>query len=85
MFHDGQPFSADSVPAIKNIYTTRNSSKCTVLYEVTTQDGLSVKIQISETTDISKQKTETIYVTLLMKTISIIYDICIHFMKRMKE
>jgi hypothetical protein len=78
MFHDGRPFSADSVPAIKNIYTTRNSSMCTVLYEVTMQDGLSVKIPVSETTDILKRKTETIYVTeklttLLMKTISVMY------------
>jgi hypothetical protein len=60
------------------------------LCEVTMQDGLSVKIPVSETTDISKRKTETIYVTeklttLRMKTISVIYDICILFMKRMKE
>jgi hypothetical protein len=55
MFWDGSPFSAESVPKIKHIYT-KYYTLSMLLYEATMEDGLSVKIPTSESTDMLKQK-----------------------------
>jgi hypothetical protein len=55
MFPDVSPFSADSVPKIKHIYT-KYYTLSRLLCEATMQDGLSVKIPAPESKDMLKQK-----------------------------